>query len=205
MQTGAFARKIIFNNKANYQHYRIIRSWNAFSMRHFALFRKMSSTGQITLTKNSLLNSNFRLFCSQTVSHQANGDSYIASRYHSLSENANLEPYESFHQSELEEYIQSHLMQSFGFSEEDIDYLMHYNNNVCLPSTHEKGGIVGNCIEYFSTNFGVSPAEMKEIILRYPILLRYQDLFIDDRIKLYKDLGINDEELTHEDICDIFK
>jgi hypothetical protein len=205
IHTGAYARRVVFNNKTNYHYYAMLKSCTAFSSRQFAIFTKLNSPKSLNVADNLVQSSNFRLFCSQTISPQVNGDIYIASRYLSLPEKADLNLYASFDQGELEEYIQSHLMQKFGFSEEDIDYLMHYNSNACLPLTHEKGGIVDKSFEYFSTNFGIPTAEMKEMILRYPILLRYEDLFIDNRLKLYKDLGINGEELTHEEISDIFR
>jgi len=156
-------------------------------------------------SRNLLASCPTRQFSSEAVYSDNSGEEYVRSRYQNVAEDADLSIFDSVNQAEIEEYIKTTLMEKYGYSEEDIDYLVHFHPKVCLPPPYEQGGCVETISEYLIDKFGVTTSEMKEIILRYPIYLRTEVSNIESRLKLYKDIGIIDKEITDEDIGEIFK
>ena len=131
-------------------------------------------------------------FSTAAVSQSFSGKTsdYIKSRYKSIPQDADLDVYENTSVQEIENYIKSSLLDKYGYSEEDIDYLLFFNQKIVLPSNYEKGGAVENAAKFFSDKLNMSNQEFKELILHYPIYLRFNGEKLNERIKYYLDLGL---------------
>lgn len=131
-------------------------------------------------------------FCSVSVNQNFNVKSseYLRSRYKSIPQEASLDIYEDASTSEVESYIKSTLMDKYGYSEEDIDYLLFFNQKIVLPSNYSEGGAVDSATEYFVQKFKMTQKEVRELLLHYPIYLRYNKEKLDERIKYSIDLGL---------------
>ena len=173
-----------------------------FPLRNYSLLSKNSF---LTTYRNPIFQTkNFCTYARTTTMGQ-NGEEYIVSRYLNLSEDADLTPYSNLGAEEIEKYILDTLMGKYGYSEDDIDYLLHFNSNVVLPTDDEHGGVVPKTIDYLVNRLGASKDEAKEILLRYPRYMNVDQEDIEERITFYSDLGIAGGELTMEDISEIFR
>lgn len=157
--------------------------------------------------KNSAVgyNNHTRSFCTRAIDPDRATEDHLRKRYLSIPEDANLSLFANISAEEVDTYISSELMEKYGYSEEDIDYLLYFNPRAVLPPTHEEGGVIERATEFFHQTFGITTEESREILLRYPIYMRLNKDDIHHRIKLYQDLGLCGEELTIEDISEIFK
>lgn len=150
---------------------------------------------------------NIRSFCAQVDQGLPDipTEEYLRQRYMSTAPDADLSIYENVSPDEIEQYVNTDLMEKYGYSEEDIDYLMYFNPKVALPPSYEHGGPVNKTIDYFETKLGTTKEEAREILLRYPIYMRLDKDKLEKRIQLYMDLGINSEPLERHEVNDIFK
>eukprot|EP00344_Euplotes_crassus_P000969 CAMPEP_0197005804 /NCGR_PEP_ID=MMETSP1380-20130617/31376_1 /TAXON_ID=5936 /ORGANISM="Euplotes crassus, Strain CT5" /LENGTH=359 /DNA_ID=CAMNT_0042425077 /DNA_START=38 /DNA_END=1114 /DNA_ORIENTATION=+ len=133
------------------------------------------------------------------------GDDYLLSRYSSIQDDADLSPYAEIPVEEIENYISETLIQEHGYSEEDIDYLLHFNSNVAVPSEYENGGVIPNITKYFIDKLGSTVKDSKEILLRFPRYMNIDTKQIDERIAYYTEVGISNREITTEEISEIFR
>lgn len=120
----------------------------------------------------------------------ASANEYIRSRYKSIPQEASLDMYEEVSAQEIENYIKSSLMDKYGYSEEDIDYLLFFNQKIVLPSDYNEGGVVDTATKYFSDKFKMTQKEIRELLLHYPIYLRFNRDKLDQRLKYSLDLGL---------------
>ena len=132
-------------------------------------------------------------------------ESYIKSRYNGIPDDSDLSFYTTVGVDRVEDYVESELMQKFNYSEEDIEYLMYFNQKVALPPDHEHGAPVTRISDYFESKLGLNKDEIKEILLRYPRFIRSDQDEIEERIKFYQDIGMNKKSISREEIIDIFK
>jgi hypothetical protein len=86
-------------------------------------------------------------------------------------------------------------------------YISSQNSNIAPDSDlkYTGGAPLEKTIEYFCSDFGCNITEAKEIILRYPKYMNVTREEIDMRIKIYTEIGIAKEELTRDEINEIFR
>jgi hypothetical protein len=97
------------------------------------------------------------------------------------------------------------LEETLGYSQDDIEYLFHFNPNTVVPPEYPDGGVLADTTEFLKSTFNLTLEETKEILLRYPRFLNTRQEVIEERLQFYKDLGLCGEAMSQEEINDIFK
>ena len=200
MNSAMIARRVFTNQIRNSS--KTMTTLFRLSNRNFGLFNK-------NLMISSIKGSQFgiRTFSDQASSFPSGqqGDFFMRERFISIPQDADLSPYSEIDATYINEYITSILVEEYGYSEDDIDYMLHFNAYAALPPDEFKGGVIPNITEYFMNRFGTTKNEAKEIILRYPRYMNMKTHVIENRIDFYQKLGMAGGELTIEDISRIFK
>ena len=209
MHRSKLARKLVNSSASAYY-----LNWNnkfysnlTKSMTAMQLLRTNSVLASASIHKNSIVsyNNRTRSFCTRAMHSDGETEDHLRKRYLSIPEDADLSMFANISPEEVDTYISSELLEKYGYSEEDIDYLLYFNPRAALPPTHEEGGVIERATEFFNQTFGITTEESREILLRYPIYMRLNKDDIHHRIKFYQDLGLCGEDLTMEDISEIFK
>lgn len=178
-----------------------------FNSRSFSMILKNTTMNRATNLKHFYLNQSKFSFSSKTQSYTSGqpGDSYISSRYSNIVPESDLTPYAEVDSGEIEQYISEILMQKYGFTEEEIDYTIHFNNNIALPSKYPNGAVLESTLDYFISDFGCTIDEAKEILLRYPKYMNVEREELDKRIEKYIEIGISKQVLTRDEVSEIFR
>lgn len=183
-------------------------SFVAYNSRAFSMILNKAAVSRATSTlKQFYLTQSKFSFSSQTQSYTSGeaGDLYISSRYSNIVPESDLTPYAEVDSSEIEQYIVEILMQKYGFTEEEIDYTIHFNSNIALPAKYPNGGVLESTLDYFISDFGCTVDQAKEILLRYPKYMNVTREELDKRIEKYIEIGISKQELTRDEISEIFR
>lgn len=139
------------------------------------------------------------------MNYEYESESYLLSRFQGIPEDSDLSIYKEVNVEDIENYIQEDLMDKYNYTEDEIEYLIYFNQKVVLPPDYEFGAPINTITQYFEENMKFNYEEIKEILLQFPIFLRKDINELEERIKLYMDLGLANKKLERSEINDIVK
>lgn len=198
---SAFLTRRLIGHQARMSTFRMQNFWKVGSRSFSAV------TNNKAIMRNTLVSMQAKNYSSAAGIDASNmsGDEYITAKYSNFQDDVDLTPYSEVSAGEIDSYVQTTLIQEYGYSEEDIDYLLYFNSNVALPSEYEGGDVIPNITKYFTERLGATVEESKEILLRYPRYMNIDTQSIEDRMVHYAEVGIGGKEPTIEEMSEIFR
>lgn len=160
--------------------------------------RMTNSINYNRLAYTQMLNNNYtkRSFCTPVkASTSGSGDKYVNAHNTALHQETDPSSNTGHEDSSTDSYFSEDVMRQLGYTEEDIAAIRGNDNARSLSDV----------TDYLTSKFEITPQEAKDIVLKYPRFLNTTNQQIEDRIKLYMDLGIAGQDLSIEEITDVFK